>query len=145
MDLDKLIKLAELYSEAAKSRNDYMREYMRNRYHSKRNSLIQELGGKCKKCGTTEGPLHIDHIDASKKTFRAADVHSVSDKKLKEEKKNFQLLCNDCHKAKTHEAWDYSTPKPRHGTYWMFKKHKCRCDKCTTAYKEKIKEWNNKD
>lgn len=141
MDFPKLLKLAELYAEAAGNRNEYMRQYMAKRYHDKMNSIRQLLGGKCKRCGTKEGPFHIDHIDASKKTMRAADSHSTADAKVKEEMKNFQLLCGPCHKKKTNEEWDYSVPKPRHGTYWMARRYKCRCDKCTKAYKETMKEW----
>ena len=117
-----------------------MRDYMAKRYHSKRKALIEELGGKCNSCGSKKD-LHIDHKDSKKKTFRAADVHSVSDARVQEEKKNFQLLCGKCHKKKTHEEWDYSTPKPRCGTYWMYRRHGCRCDECKVAYKDKMKEW----
>lgn len=141
MNLDYLIKLAELFVEAAGKRNDYMREYMANRYHSKMNALRSELGGICKMCGDKNGPFHIDHIDASKKTMRAADIHSTSDSKVKKEIKNFQLLCGPCHKKKTHEEWDYSVPKPKHGTYWNYRAHGCRCDKCSKAYTDKMKEY----
>jgi hypothetical protein len=143
MDLRKLVKLAELYSEAAK-RNEYMKEYMAKRYHDKMNHVRSMLGNKCKICGNTEGPFHIDHIDASKKTMRAADVHSTADSKVQQEMKNFQLLCNPCHKQKTHDEWDYSVPKSEHGTYWQYRKYECRCDKCTLAYKAKLKEWRGK-
>lgn len=141
MDLKVLTKLAELYSEAAGKRNDYMRQYMASRYHKKMNEIRRLLGGKCKMCGDKKGPFHIDHIDSSKKTMRAADVHSTADSKVKDEMKNFQLLCGPCHKKKTHEEWDYSVPKPRHGTYWNYRRHGCRCDKCCKAYKEKMKEY----
>lgn len=141
MKSEYILKLAEVFLEA--SRNDYMREYMKNRYHSKRDGVIALLGGKCVNCGSKKD-LHIDHIDKKKKTFRAADIHSVSDDKVKKELKNLQLLCRDCHKKKTKEAWDFSTPKPQHGTYWTYRKHKCRCDKCVAAYKEKVKEWRKK-
>ena len=143
MDSHVLSTLAALYVEAAVDRKDYMREYMKNRYHEKRNAIISELGGKCVSCGDTDH-LHIDHIDADKKTFRASDIHSVSDAKAKKEKENFQLLCETCHKKKTHDAWDYSTPKPTHGTYWNFRAHGCRCDDCTKAYKSTIKDWKEK-
>lgn len=142
MAYEGLIKLAELYSEAG--RNEYMRTYMAKRYHDKMNAIRQELGGKCVSCGADDVPLHIDHIDASKKTMRAADLHSTNDSKVKEEMKNFQLLCKPCHKKKTDEEWDYSTPKASHGTYWMYRKYNCRCDKCVEAYKEKSKQWRKK-
>jgi hypothetical protein len=117
---------------------------MRDRYHRVRQDIIKQLGGKCVNCGSKKD-LHFDHIDKKKKSFRAADIHSVSDKRLKKEIKNIQLLCPDCHKEKTKEAWDFGSnaPRPTHGTYWMYRKHGCRCDKCVAAYKEKNKEWND--
>lgn len=119
---------------------DYMREYMRNRYHSVRNRVLKELGGKCIQCGSKKD-LQFDHINRHKKTLRMADIHSVSDARLKEELKNIQILCKKCHKQKSHNAWDFAVPKSKHGTYWMYRKYNCRCPKCVKAYKEKHKEW----
>lgn len=145
MDLESLLKYAQIFAEAASHpRADYMRTYMANRYHQKRQEVIDRLGGKCVRCGRTDGKLHLDHIDKSKKKMRAADLHSVNDKKFENEIKNLQILCEDCHKEKTKESWDYSTPKPRHGTYWYFRKYNCRCPKCVKAYKQKQKEWRTK-
>ena len=140
---DNILKYAEIFLEAASSRADYMREYMANRYHSKRQEIIDRLGGKCARCGSM-GPLHLDHIDKKKKKNRAADLHSVNDKDFEREVKNLQLLCTDCHKAKTNEAWDYGSnvPKAHHG-YWSYRKG-CRCDKCVKDYKKKQKEWRTK-
>jgi len=148
--LDRLLKYAEIFLAAAHPRAEYMREYMKNRYHSKRKEIVDRLGGKCSRCGTLDGPFHLDHIDKRKKKMRASDLHSVNDQKFEEEVKNLQLLCQNCHREKTKEAWDYSTPKPRHGTYWMYKKYKCRCPRCVKAYTAKQKEWrenrkNDKD
>jgi hypothetical protein len=120
---------------------EYMRDYMKDRYHRVRQELIDQLGGKCVTCGSKKD-LHFDHIKKKHKTFRMSDVHSVSDKRLKKEIKNIQLLCDECHKKKTKESWDFGAPKPQHGTYWMYRQHGCRCDKCADAYKEKNKEWN---
>ena len=120
-----------------------MRNYMRNRYHNKRQGLISQLGGKCKRCGSDKD-LHVDHIDRKKKDFRAADIHSVSDEKIKRSLPNLQLLCAKCHAEKTNKAWDRATPKPSHGSYWMRRRHGCRCDKCEEAYKNKLKEWKEK-
>jgi hypothetical protein len=137
-----ILKYAQLYAESASHpRADYMREYMANRYHQKRKEVIDRLGGRCVRCGDTKGPFHLDHKNASKKTMRASDLHSVNDKRFESELKNLQLLCEDCHKEKTKETWDYSTPKPSHGTYWFFRKYRCRCPACTKAYKAKQKEW----
>lgn len=141
--IEQLSKYASIFLEASHPRTDYMREYMKNRYHNKRSEIINRLGGKCIRCGSKKGPLHLDHKNKKNKTMRASDLHSVNDKKFEEEIKNLQLLCEKCHKEKTKESWDYSTPKPRHGTYWMYRKHKCRCPKCSKAYKEKQKEWRS--
>ena len=141
---EKLLKFAEFFLEAASHpRADYMREYMKNRYHNTREKIVKRLGGKCCSCGTKDGPWHFDHKDKRKKTMRASDLHSVNDKKFEEEMKTLQLLCQKCHRQKTKDSWDYSTPKSRHGTYWMYRKHKCRCKKCVKAYKEKQKEWRD--
>jgi 5-methylcytosine-specific restriction endonuclease McrA len=144
ISFDKLIKYAQLYSEAANHpRADYMRQYMANRYHQTRKKVIDRLGGKCVRCGTTEGTLHLDHKDAKKKTMRASDLHSVNDKRFEAEIKNLQVLCEDCHRDKTFEDWDYSslTPKKTHGSYWFYRKYRCRCPECTKAYQDKQKEW----
>jgi hypothetical protein len=144
ISIEQLIKYAQLYSEAANHpRADYMREYMANRYHNTRQRVIDRLGGKCVRCGTNEGPLHLDHKDKSKKTMRASDLHSVNDKRFEDEIKNLQVLCADCHKRKTNEQWDYAgnINKPTHGSYWMFRKYRCRCPACIKAYTDKQKEW----
>lgn len=142
-----LLKYASAFEkEAAHPRADYMREYMKNRYRSTRKKIIDRLGGKCAMCGCTDGNFHLDHIDSNKKTMRAADMHSVNDKKFEEEIKNLQILCEDCHHIKSRDAWDYSerTPRSTHGTYWMAKHYGCKCPKCQKAYKEKQKEWRTK-
>jgi hypothetical protein len=143
MDSRQILKLAELYAEAA-DRSEYMREYMKNRYHNKRSALVKALGGKCSRCGNKEGPFHIDHIDRRKKKFRAADVHTVSDELVQKSLGNLQLLCVPCHAEKTRESWDYGMPKPKHGSYWRYRRYGCRCPACVKAYREKNKEWNDR-
>jgi 5-methylcytosine-specific restriction endonuclease McrA len=139
-----LLKYASIFAEAASPRAEYMRDYMRERKRRKRKEIEKRLGGKCSRCGTKKGPFHLDHIDKKKKTMRASDLHSVSDQRFEKEMKNLQLLCEKCHRDKTKESWDFSTPKPRHGTYWFYRRHGCRCPKCVKAYKEKQKEWREK-
>jgi 5-methylcytosine-specific restriction endonuclease McrA len=144
MDIESLLKYAKLYAESASHpRADYMREYMANRYHQKRQEVIDRLGGRCARCGTRTGKFHLDHKDRTKKTMRASDLHSVNDKKFENEIKNLQILCEDCHKDKTNESWDYGSNvnRPRHGSYWYYRKYGCRCQECINAYKEKQKEW----
>jgi len=139
-----LLKYAEIFLEAANHpRAEYMREYMKNRYHSKREEIANRLGGKCNSCGTKKGPWHFDHKKKKNKTMRASDLHSVNSQKFEQELKALQLLCAECHKKKTKDSWDFSTPKSKHGTYWMYRKHECRCKKCVDAYKTKQKEWRD--
>lgn len=140
MKKDSLFNLCSTFAKMAGSSPEYMREYMKKRYHSKRNDIISQLGGKCVRCGSTKN-LDLDHINRKKKTMRMSDVHSTNDKKVKKELKNIQILCKDCHKNKTKDSWDYGVNKPSHGTYWMYRKYKCRCDKCVKAYREKRKLW----
>lgn len=128
---DKLLKKCELFYKLART----------DQYHNRRTKVIEELGGKCVRCGS-KNDLQFDHKDRKKKKMRMADLHSVSDAALKEELKNIQLLCQECHREKTHEAWDFDVPKPKHGTYWMYRKHKCRCDKCVEAFRSRHREWN---
>jgi 5-methylcytosine-specific restriction endonuclease McrA len=136
----KIIDLCDIFFKIAADK-EYMRSYMKERYHRVRNNVIDRLGGKCIVCHSGKN-LHLDHIDKKKKTLRMADIHSVSDEKLEKEIQNIQILCEDCHKKKTRDAWDYGTNKPRHGTYWYYRKYGCRCRKCIDAYKLKHKEWN---
>lgn len=136
---DNLLAKCEIFYAKAEASKDYLRNYMRNRYHEKRQKVIKELGGKCVRCNSKKD-LQFDHKDSKKKKIRMADLHSVSDKKLKEELKNIQLLCKKCHQEKSHKAWDFGSPKPTHGTYSMYQKHKCRCSKCVSAYKNLLKE-----
>ena len=143
-DIGKILKFAELYSEAAGPRNEYMKEYMAKRYHNTREKLYKRLGNKCKMCGNKEGPFHLDHIDSSKKTMRAADLHSVNDKKFEEEIGNLQLLCPKCHRTKTRESFDFAQNPTQHNSYWMYRQYGCRCPGCVKAYKEKQKEWREK-
>lgn len=142
MNIDYLTRLCDSFEKLAANhpRSAYMADYMRKRYHDRRQKAIEMLGGKCVKCGDKNN-LQFDHINQKKKTFRLADINSVSDKTLEKELKNIQLLCPDCHKKKTFESVDYGGPKAKHGTYWFYRKYGCRCDKCSKAYKEKLKQW----
>ena len=145
MKPEHILYFARLFAKIAKrSDPEYMKKYMRERYKNKRQEALDLLGNKCKECGAKDVQFHLDHIDSKKKTFRAADIHSVSDKEVKKEMKNFHILCVPCHKKKTQDCWDRGVSKSTHGTYWMYRQHGCRCKKCTKAYKEKQKEWRTK-
>ena len=139
-NIEQILKFAELYSEAAGNRNEYMREYMAKRYHDTRQKLYERLGGKCQMCGTTEGPFDLDHIDASTKSMRASDLHSVNDQKFEEEVGKLWLLCPSCHKNKSVQNGELNKNKARHGTVWYYRKYKCRCPECVKAYRDSFKK-----
>lgn len=91
------------------------------------------LGGKCAKCGIAEG-LEVDHIvpedkHASLKRRRTQGFNwSRSWSFIEEELKKCQLLCDECHNAKSKKE---STTRT-HGLT-MYKKDKCRCPICRKA------------
>jgi 5-methylcytosine-specific restriction endonuclease McrA len=78
----------------------YMREYMLARYHRRRLQAIEELGGKCAKCGSVE-QLELDHIDALTKTMSLSRLHSASQTKWEAEIQLCQVLCHPCHLEKS--------------------------------------------
>jgi 5-methylcytosine-specific restriction endonuclease McrA len=80
--------------------NEYMRTYMLNRYHERRAEAFRKLGGSCVLCGATSD-LEVDHREWREKSFSIAKLWSVSRKRFEEELKKCQLLCKDCHAAKT--------------------------------------------
>ena len=49
--------------------------------------------------------LDIDHINPLNKTFSISNLQSIT--KLKEEFKNCQVLCANCHRTKTHTNKDH--------------------------------------
>lgn len=103
--------------------NEYMREYMLKRYHTRREQAIEKLGGKCAICGTTED-LEIDHIDPSTKSMDLGRAWSYSQKRYDKEIELCQLLCYDCHKTKSGNEHSVDHGKGLTG------KRNCYCDLC---------------
>ena len=81
----------------SKERN---REYNLQYYKKRRAYLIQELGGKCCVCGSTEN-LEFDHIISADKEYAIADLITQSPDKLYKEINKCQLLCKSCHIKKS--------------------------------------------
>ncbi|QGJ93123.1 hypothetical protein SEA_CALM_111 [Mycobacterium phage Calm] len=75
-------------------------EYHRDYYKARVARLVEMLGGACVKCGATER-LEFDHIDPSTKSFAITTRIKWSDETVLPELAKCQLLCADCHKAKT--------------------------------------------
>jgi len=116
-----------------------MNAYMKKRYQDRRQQAIQYLGSRCSQClGTND--LEIDHITPGIKTFNISKALSGwSWKRIQPELDKCQLLCYDCHKAKTRkdlakkfgqrEHWE-------HGTLTGYANKKCKCEDCFEAGRE---------
>lgn len=119
-----------------------MKDYMLKLYHKKRNNIINYLGGKCAVCGSQIN-LHIDHIDHNSKKFNLAKIWSYSWEKIVVELDKCHLLCKICHLKKTKtegsltKSWS-TKPRIIHGTYWTYYRHKCRCEQCDKARRDRL-------
>lgn len=122
---------------------EYMRQYMAKRYKRRKAAAIEQLGGKCVYCGSTED-LQFDHIDRNTKSFTIArELDSVSEKRLQEELAKCQLLCPPCHEEKTLQDLGRQSAKNTHGTLSSFKY--CKCSLCKKAKADYMKEWHQKN
>jgi 5-methylcytosine-specific restriction endonuclease McrA len=104
----------------------------RNDYRAiRRAKAVQEFGGKCVRCESTDR-LQFDHVNPATKKYRVRDLwHSRA--KYLEEAPKLQLLCYGCHKAKT--AIEQTKPLV-HGTVNAYNRKGCRCDECRNVMKE---------
>ncbi len=115
------------------------------RYYKKKQKILEYLGGKCSMCSSTNG-LEIDHINWKEKSFTITSRTNLSWNKLKLELDKCQLLCKSCHDSKSiddrREQVTGFREQP-HGSYWRYKKYKCRCEDCIAAnkiYRNKYKK-----
>lgn len=103
--------------------NEYMRGYMIQRYHQRRQEFIESRGGRCEQCGCTAEEtkrLEIDHIDPLEKRVEVGRLlQTWSKARLSDELAKCQVLCHECHKAKTIDQWhlDRSERPPIVGIY----------------------------
>jgi hypothetical protein len=75
--------------------------------------------------------------------LRRVNTFKVSSAKVDDKLCEISFYCEQSY-PEVHEAWNFNAPKPRHNTYWMYRKHGCRCKACITAYKAKGKEWRER-
>jgi hypothetical protein len=54
-------------------KNDWRREYDRQRWPRRKAEIIEYLGAQCATCGSAEGPFDFDHVDPSTKAFTISD------------------------------------------------------------------------
>jgi len=104
-----------------------MRTYIKARRKVRRARLIELLGGRCVRCGSTD-ELEFDHIDPETKVFAVGSDMSRAWDKLVEEALKCQLLCRECHVAKGIE----DRPEPVH-SYYRYWYYGCRCATCKAA------------
>lgn len=111
------------------------------KYHERRAYAYEKLGGKCVWCGATER-LELDHINKQDKSFNITQFWSISKEKFDEELAKCQLLCHDCHVAKSFldEDWGKGYGPTDHGSSSMYKLG-CRCDECKKAYNKVSREY----
>ena len=114
-----------------------MAVYMKARREARRQALIQQLGGCCQQCGSTD-QLQFDHRDRTTKAFELSGHHL--DKPIlliQAEAVKCDLLCYVCHNTKTiNSAEYYNGPKAQeftHGTARMYLEKACRCADCRKA------------
>lgn len=98
-----------------------MRQYAKDKYNRLRARMIQILGGKCAKCGSTID-LEMDHVDPSQKQFSLSQLVFRTEATFLAEVAKCQLLCDECHKDK-HRA--------KCGTLGGYRY--CRCSNCKKA------------
>lgn len=120
------------YNTDLKMKKDKYREYHRNKWRERRDNKIQELGGCCCYCSSTDN-LQFDHKDPSKKKFQFTKIlNNKSTYEIDTEWKNCQLLCEKCHLKKT-----ITEKKPfKHGTVYSILRKKCQCKKCLKFKRE---------
>lgn len=109
--------------------NAYMAEYMKRRYHMRRAVAIAVLGGVCVRCGSTER-LELDHIDRTTKALDLGHLWSIAADRYAAELAKCQVLCHDCHKAKS-----IGERSVDHGGGASGKKN-CKCEPCRARKRE---------
>ena len=121
--------------------NQYMREYLKRRYHSRRQEAIESLGGRCVVCGTNQ-ELEFDHKTPVNKTFSISRLWNVKKEKYIKEIRKCQLLCKKCHIKKTREERGQKNARETHGTLSSYRY--CKCKLCKDANNKYMREYKRR-
>lgn len=115
----------------------YYRELMIARYRERRAKAVQDLRGKCVRCGSVK-ELQLDHIDSTAKEYSIFKTW-LSEEKFKAEVAKCQLLCQECHTDKTLADLGRKKAKGTHGTISSYRY--CHCDECKAAKNKASREY----
>ena len=105
-------------------------------YYKRRHLLVELFGGKCVRCGFKNN-LQFDHIYPKEKAFTISNYLSYKIQTILKELSKCQLLCIHCHKEKN----KIDIGEAKHGTYFMYRRYKCRCRPCMDSYNIIRKKW----
>jgi hypothetical protein len=83
----------ELQREWYHRNKEVILEKQKNLYFTLKDQIIENLGGKCRCCSSTEN-LEFNHIDPLIKVTEASYLHIMK----KDEWKKCELLCKKCHR-----------------------------------------------
>ncbi len=120
------------------SNNEYMRQYMKDRYYRRRAAAIVQLGGKCIDCGSVEN-LEFDHADASTKQHDIGKLFAGgSEEKLQAELVLCVLRCNEHHKKKSTQMKDIRVVGHGEG---LSGKRNCSCEPCRSKKREYMRAY----
>jgi 5-methylcytosine-specific restriction endonuclease McrA len=86
----------ELQREWYHRNKEVILEKQKNLYFTLKDQIIENLGGKCRFCSSTEN-LEFNHIDPLIKVTEASYLHIMK----KDEWKKCELLCKKCHRKYT--------------------------------------------
>lgn len=97
----------------------------------------------CARCGVTED-LRLDHIDPRLKVDHR--IWSWSQVRRDVELAKCQVLCYECHTAKTWEQMPITngTEVVEHGTNAMYDHYGCHCDPCKEAQKKRKRSYRER-
>lgn len=122
-----------MYKDKAEQR-EYQKEWIRNR----RDEWIND-NGPCQTCGSDDR-LEVDHVDRSKKLLSPAKLWSMSrdNPKRISELAKCQVLCFNCHKAKTSGELSKSCTERK------VEQKGCKCDRCKKLHLDRVSKWRSK-
>ena len=123
------------------SSNEYMADYMLQRYHERRKRAIALLGGKCVRCARTQD-LEFDHKDPDSKEFDIFSLWSCAEDRFLDELSKCQLLCEKCHSTKSTLERGQTPARGTHGTLSAYRY--CHCVLCRAAKSKHSKEYQSK-